>query len=134
MIAIDTNILVRYVTNDDPTQTELAVSLLGQKDKIFIAKSVLLELEWVLRAAYGLTRPTILKAIQQILGLPNIVIEDMLQVVAALNYYQSKLDFADALHLASNQEAKTFYTFDKQFAKNATNLSGVSVSHVKKKK
>ncbi len=119
MIGIDTNILVRYVTNDNPEQTALAVELLGQPETIWIAKTVLLELEWVLRSVYELTPSEIHQAMLQILGLPNVMPEDAEQVAEALEYYQRGMDFADALHLVTNFQVQRFYTFDKNFAKRA---------------
>jgi len=50
MIAADTNVLVRYVTNDDPVRARKAADLLAGQATILIAHSVLLETEWVLRA------------------------------------------------------------------------------------
>jgi len=119
MIAVDTNVLVRYVTNDDPTQAAHAIDLIAKADEIFIAKTVLLELEWVLRAVYGLKSKAISKSILHVLGLPNVTAEDSYQVDLALKYYVQGLDFADALHLASSQQVEMFYTFDAKFARRA---------------
>lgn len=52
MIAIDTNIVVRFLTQDDPAQFKQAARLFRETE-LFIAESVLLETEWVLRFAYG---------------------------------------------------------------------------------
>ena len=119
MIGIDTNILVRYVTNDHPEQAALAVELLGQPETILVANTVLLELEWVLRSVYDLKPSEIHQAMLQILGLPNVMPEDAEQVAVALSYYQRGMDFADALHLAINSSVQQFYTFDKAFVKRA---------------
>ncbi|MGZ5007097.1 MAG: PIN domain-containing protein [Methylobacter sp.] len=56
MIAVDTNILVRYVVNDDLVQAQQAKALLKSASAVFIAKTTLLECEWVLRSAYKLPR------------------------------------------------------------------------------
>jgi len=122
MIAADTNILIRYITNDDPTQAALALKILSKQEEIFIAKTVLLEMEWVLRSAYDLKPPEIDKAIRQILGLPNVVPESPEQIALALEYYRQGMDFADALHLVANSEIKQFYTFDQIFVKKAENI------------
>ena len=126
MITIDTNIWVRYVTNDDPLQATKAVELLSRSEEVFLPKTVLLELEWVLRAVYELPRANILKAVLHILGLPNVQAEFPEQVVSALAYFERGLDFADALHMVSSGSEKTVYTFDTQFAKRARSL-GASV-------
>lgn len=124
MIAVDTNVWVRYVTNDDPAQAARAVELLAGAAEVFVAKSVLLELEWVLRAVYELPRESVFKALLQILGLPNVQAEHPEQVAAAIDYSQRGLDFADALHLAAGN-AEIFYTFDAAFAKRASALGAV---------
>lgn len=126
MIAVDTNVLVRYVTNDDPRQAARAVELLARDERIFVAKSVLREMEWVLRAVYELPRKSVLKAMLHVLGLPNVQAELPEQVALALDYYERGLDFADALHLAAGSDVRALYTFDVKFARRARSL-GASV-------
>lgn len=118
MIAIDTNVLARLIVGDDPEQGRRAAALFRRED-IFIAKTVLLELEWVLRGAYRIERPRILKALLGVLGLPNVSAEDSGRVAAALRDYEAGMDFADALHLASSIEASRFVTFDDKLRKRA---------------
>lgn len=122
MIALDTNVWVRYVTNDQPDQARRALAILAEAEEIFVAKSTLLELEWVLRAAYELSAAAIIRALQQILGLPNVQVEMPDQLEKAIDYYEKGLDFADALHLASSPEGVSFYTFDTTFIKRARSL------------
>ena len=98
MISADTNILIHYLTNDDPKQAALALKILNKPEEIFIAKTVLLEMEWVLRSVYDLKPAEIYKAILQILGLPNVVPEFPEQIALALEYYRQGMDFADALN------------------------------------
>jgi len=76
MIAVDTNVLVRVITNDDSGQAPLAARLLNRHDKVFISKTVLLELEWVLRSAYKIGAAHILKALIEFRDRPNVEIED----------------------------------------------------------
>ena len=124
MIAIDTNILVRILTNDDPAQAKRAVRLI-ENNEIFIPKTVVLETEWVLRYAYGISRKSIIKAIQKFLGLSNVLIENPQIVFEALNWYEKGLDLADALHLGSSSKASQFATYDKKFIKKASGLSRI---------
>ena len=112
VIAVDTNVWVRYVTNDDPVQARRAVKLLSGAEAVFVPKTVLLELEWVLRAAYGLPRNAIMKAMFHILGLPSVSIEQSGQVAQALDWYRNGLDFADALHIAGCGTVESFHSFD----------------------
>ena len=120
MVAVDTNILVRLVTNDDKSQAALAGQLFSREGTIFIAKTVILELEWVLRSVHELSPAAISQAMTQLFGLPNVVIEDTEQVAFALQAFDSGLDFADAFHLAASRQAQPLYTFDKTFAKRAS--------------
>lgn len=122
MIALDTNVWVRYVTNDEPDQAKRALAVLAGAEEIFVAKTTLLELEWVLRAAYDLSTAAIIRALRQILGLPNVQAEMPDQLEKAIDYYEKGLDFADALHLSSSPEGVSFYTFDTAFIKRARSL------------
>ena len=122
MIALDTNVWVRYVTNDEPDQAKRALVVLAEAEEIFVAKTTLLELEWVLRSAYDLSATAIIRALKHILGLPNVQVEMPDQLETAIGFYEKGLDFADALHLASSPEGTPFYTFDTAFIKRARSL------------
>ena len=113
MITLDTNVWVRYLTNDDESQAHRALKLLEQSDAVFLPKTVLLELEWVLRAAYGIKPAGIHKSLLQIMGLPMVIAESVGQVAAALDFYAQGYDFADALHRAPSDATEAFYTFDR---------------------
>jgi len=126
VISVDTNVLARLIANDDAEQGKRAAALL-RREKVFVAKTVLLELEWVLRGAYMIERATILKALLGVLGLPNVIAEDSTRIAAALRDYEAGLDFADALHLSSSIEADRFVTFDEKLCKRAKTLKSVEV-------
>jgi len=70
MIAVDTNLLVRYVTNDDPLQARQALAVLAGPEAVFVSRTVVLELEWVLRAAYKLPPEAIEGALLEYLAYP----------------------------------------------------------------
>ena len=122
MIALDTNVWVRYVTNDEPDQAKRALAVIAEAEEIFVSKTTLLELEWVLRAAYELSVAAIIRALRQILGLPNVQAEMPDQLEKAIDFYEKGIDFADALHLASCPEGVSFHTFDTAFIKRARSL------------
>ncbi|HAD04987.1 MAG: twitching motility protein PilT [Desulfuromonadales bacterium GWD2_61_12] len=115
MVTFDTNLWVRYLTNDDKAQARRALALLEQSEAVFLPKTVLLEVEWVLRAAYRIEAAVIHKSLLQILGLPMVTAESPGQIAAALDFYAQGFDFADALHLASSEASEAFYTFDEHF-------------------
>ena len=112
MIAVDTNIVVRFLMGDDVRQSQRAVDLF-RRETIFVAKSVVLEAEWVLRRGYRQKPAAVAGALEALIGLPNVVCEDEAGVRQALIWYQSGMDFADALHLAGSSRAKAFVTFDR---------------------
>lgn len=115
MIALDTNVIVRIVTADDPYQLEAARGVFQAGD-LWICKTVLLETEWVLRYSYKLKPPAIQSTFRKLLGYPRLQVEDRSAVFRALILFKQGLDFADALHLASSGEADQFATFDRPLA------------------
>jgi len=117
MTAVDTNILVRIVVNDDPAQSARAAAFLRQQDRIFVAKTVLLEIEWVLRNGYGLRRHEVLAILQNILGMGNAVVEDEAEVAQAMRWYERGMDFADSMHIAAAGPDCSFATFDAALRK-----------------
>ena len=120
MIALDTNIVVRLLADDDPHQSRRAAGLLDDND-VFIPLTVLLETEWVLRSVYALERDAVLRGLRNFLGLPNVKAEAAGRIARALSWYEQGLDFADALHLASAAEtgAQSFATFDVKLRRQA---------------
>jgi predicted nucleic-acid-binding protein len=122
MVAIDTNIAVRLLVNDDPAQTKKAVQLFNSNE-VFISKTAVLETEWVLRAVYKIERARVNAAVRALLSLERVVIEDESSLFAALDSHAKGMDFADALHLASSQRADGFATFDSSLKARAKKLS-----------
>lgn len=116
MIALDTNVVVRLLTGDDPRQSRRVVRVLAEQ-QIWISKTVLLETEWVLRRAYQLEPAVIRKSFEKLLGLPTLAVEDEPAVVLALEAHEAGMDFADALHVASSGDAEAFVTFDRKLVK-----------------
>lgn len=126
MIAVDTNLLIRLLTKDDPGEARRAANVI-KSDDIFIPRTVMLETEWVLRHAYGIEKANIIKGFQKLLGLRNVSVEDPDIVNQAISWYEYNLDFADALHLASSKIAKKFATFDSALARKARQISSIQV-------
>ncbi len=125
MLAVDTNILARfYIAETDPEaakQHKTATSIMAQP-ALFVARTVVLELERVLRGGYGYAREDVARVLDHLIGLPNVVIENREIVEDALRCYCDGLDFADALPLAAAKSARLFATFDGKFAKRAERL------------
>jgi predicted nucleic acid-binding protein len=126
MIAVDTNIVIRLLTGDDPAQAERA-RVLFASESVFLPKTVVLECEWVLRRLYRTDRPAILNALSGLASLPNVRCEDEAALADAFAWARQGMDFADALHLASAHSAEKFATFDEDMVKRAPKLGGVPV-------
>ncbi len=126
MLAVDTNVVVRFLTADDPKQSQRAFALI-RDTPVWVAKTVLLETEWVLRSLYGFGVERVAAAFQDLVGLPTVHVEDARAVQRALGWFAAGLDFADALHLASRDRAEAFVTFDDNFRKRAGRLTKVPI-------
>ncbi|NJK48367.1 type II toxin-antitoxin system VapC family toxin [Candidatus Gracilibacteria bacterium] len=122
MITVDTNILVRLLTQDDEWQYQQSVKIF-QSQNIFIADTVILETEWVLHFAYKFNPPEICQALRQLSGLPNVYLINASLIAQVIQWHENGLDFADAFHLAQSQHCSELYTFDEKFFKKANGLA-----------
>lgn len=122
MLAVDTNVLVRYLVRDDPDQTERATKLI-RSQAVWISKTVLLEAGWVLASSYNYSPEKIAEVLRELLGLPSVRSEDDRTVSQALDWYERGVDFADAMHLASSSFTMPFATFDRDLIRKARRLT-----------
>lgn len=118
MIAIDTNVLVRLLVSDNPAQNKASHKLFAAED-IFIPDTVLLETEWVLRAAFDLSPAEICTALRRVCGLRNVTVSDGQLIAQVIDWHESGLDFANAFHLALSKQQDSLRTFDTGFIKSA---------------
>jgi len=107
---IDTNVLVRLVTRDDAEQfrqvREFLEARFAEADPVLVSVIVLCETVWVLRSSYGIPRREIAAALDQLLGVAGLVIEDREQVAAAVDAYRrGPGDFSDYLLGERNRAA-----------------------------
>jgi predicted nucleic-acid-binding protein len=114
MVTIDTNIIVRLLTQDDQWQHKQSLVILQSQD-VFISNTVILETEWVLRFAYKFNPTEICLALRQLFGLPNIYLTNANLIAQILQWHENGLDFADAFHLAQGQHCSELFTFDEKF-------------------
>jgi predicted nucleic acid-binding protein len=121
VIAIDTNVLVRLLTGDNPAQYKASHKLFAS-EQIFIPDTVILETAWVLRAAYELEPATICAALRGVFGLDNVTLTNGQLVAQAIAWHEAGLDFADAFHLAASQGHESLRTFDADFIKRANGM------------
>ncbi len=118
MKAIDTNIVVRFLTGEDHPQTDIARKVVAT-ETVFVATTVVLETAWVLRSVYGFERADVTRAIRAFAGLPKVELEDPERIVLALENADKGMDFADALHLGAAGHCEAFLTFDHKFIRAA---------------
>ncbi len=123
MIALDTNVLVRFLVNDDPAQAGAARSLLAgltEEDPGFICREVAVELVWVLERAHGFSRERVATVLESLAATAELEIEAVDDVVrAASRYRPGGPGFSDLMIAAAARRrgASTLYTFDRQAAR-----------------
>ena len=123
MIAIDTNVLIRYLVCDDAEQAEAARALLVELSSErpgFICREVTIEVVWVLERAYRLPRDEIATVLDELIATEGLVVEAADAVTqAASAYRQGSADFSDLMILAAAKRARAqpLYTFDRTFAR-----------------
>lgn len=133
MIAVDTNVVVRLLTGDDPKQADAARSLFAA-GPVWIAKTVLLETNWVLRSLYGFEESDIRDAFTKLLGLKSVHTDDKPGTWAALAMTVHGIEMADAMHLSSRPPGTPFVSFDQSFVRRAKRAGATQVSELAAKK
>jgi predicted nucleic-acid-binding protein len=125
MAALDTNILVRWLTDDDAGQSTRVASLLEDKanngERLFVPVTVMLELEWVLRSRYRFDKAAITSALDALLSVTELVFQTEPALEQALWLFKQAgaPDFADCLHVAvvSQSGQGPLLTFDERDTK-----------------
>lgn len=124
MIALDTNVIVRYVAQDDVSQSARAVEFIERECSStrpgFISLVTLVELVWVSESCYGATKAEVVALVRRILGIKQLVVQDAETVWKSLRLFESgKADFADYLveRIGDAAGCSTCVTFDKTAAK-----------------
>jgi predicted nucleic-acid-binding protein len=131
MIGLDTNILVRYLAQDHPIQsakaTEIIERRLTEENPGFVSAVAMVETVWVLDRAYGLGSDEIAVAIERMLQIDVLVVENEREVFTAMiALKQRKGSFADAIILVLGARAGCPYTLT--FDRKASRLSGFKLA------
>jgi predicted nucleic-acid-binding protein len=120
MIGLDTNVLVRYLTHDEPAQFAKAAAMIDaatdRGEQLVVNTAVLCELVWVLGTAYSYSREEIARALEQIFATAQFEVERLDEARQALGDFRStKADFSDALIGRINRSLGAEYTvtFDR---------------------
>jgi predicted nucleic-acid-binding protein len=120
--AVDTNVLARFYLRDDVVQWRIAADVLSAGD-VFVPKTVILELEWVLRYVADQPADKVIDCLAHLIALPGITVEDREEIEAAVDHCRNGIDLADALHVAASKACGELLTFDDRgFARRARKL------------
>ena len=118
---IDTNVLIRYLTNDEPQKAKAVESLLNKASdgelRILIPSIVIAELVWVLESYYRMKAEGIAELVEAILSTPGVEVTDKGIIASALKLYRdNSIDLIDAwiISFVKERDIKTIYTFDKK--------------------
>jgi len=124
MPALDTNVLIRYLVQDDEPQLAAARRLIrkcvAEGQTLFVPVTVALEVEWVLRSSFAYGKDEVVEALSSLLSAADLSFESERALEVALQLYRnSAADFADCLHIALVAQAgeSPLWTFDKRAAK-----------------
>ena len=122
MRAVDTNVLARFYLRDDATQGRVATDLLSAGD-VLVPKTVVLELEWVLRYVADQPEDKVIECLAHLIALPGVTVEDRDEIETALGHCRNKIDLADALHPGARQACTELLTLDHRgYARRARKL------------
>ena len=116
MTGIDTNVLVRYLTQDDETQFRQVLRMFNRKRAVFfVCDLVLVETDWVLRDLFGWTYGDVADSFALLTTIPNLVFEDERRLRASLRALRGGADLADELIVRASRDRgnESFATFDK---------------------
>ncbi len=121
MIGLDTNVLVRYIVDDDPEQSQAAARLIEGRCTAqspgYVSVPVLVELVWVLTGHYDYAKPVVVSVIRQMLRTAELAIEDREVVDAAVREFETgRADFADYVIARRNRlhGCEATCTFDRR--------------------
>jgi predicted nucleic-acid-binding protein len=124
MAALDTNVLVRYLVQDDSAQLATAKRLIrkcvNEGQTLYVPVSVSLELEWVLRSNFGFSKDAVMQTLSQLLSSAELSFESESAVELALSLYRKgAADYSDCVHVALAAQAgeQPLWTFDKSASK-----------------
>ena len=103
---VDTNILVRHLTGDPPTQAARATRFLAKADDLLLADLVVAEVVDVLESFFEVPRPKVAELVRSIIAFQTVVVLDPAMLLRALEVYEvERLDFADAYLVAQAERS-----------------------------
>jgi predicted nucleic-acid-binding protein len=117
MKAVDTNVILRFLTVDDSRQSHAATEQI--RSGVFVPHSVLMEAEWVLRSGYGWSPERINGELSDLVAMQCVEVDQIDAIHWALDRHRRGADWADMLHLIAAGGHSAFSTFDRKLPKSA---------------
>ena len=121
MIGIDTNIVLRYLLKDDAALSPRTLEIIAGNDS-FVTRAALTEVVYTLESYYRSSRAAIGRALDALLSLQRVTVEDLAVTELAVSWYKGGMDFGDAMIAASSHGSARVETFDRDFARLARKL------------
>lgn len=122
-LAVDTNVLARAMVDDGSEQASRSRQCFVDHG-VYVADTVLLETEWLLRSRLKVPRETINLLFSRLLSSPTALFDDRIKIGTAVLAHAKGLDFADALHLLAAKDCDAMATFDEDFIKHHQAVEG----------
>lgn len=129
MKAVDTNVLTRWLTRDDPVQSPQADRVM--EGPVYVSLTVLIELAWLLSNSYGFNRAMLGDAIRAMLEVETITVASEQAVRWALDRHATGADLPDMIHLVASQGTDAFLSFERRLAMLAGPDSPVPVERIR---
>ena len=128
--AVDTNLVVRLLIQDDPDQAARAGAVFDEG--VFVPLTVFLEMGWLLKSRYRFSRSQVARTLRALLDMPEVTVPDADKVRWAVDRLTVAGDLADLVHLvASSAEADAFVTFDRALARSAGETTPLPIETLK---
>lgn len=115
MKAVDTNIVIRYITDDDPVQSPIATKVLS--GPCYVSDTVLLETAWLLSSRYDFGRTLLAATLADLIRLPTITVSDPAWIAWAIERFAKGADLADMIHLVDARHTDAFISFEKRLGR-----------------
>jgi predicted nucleic-acid-binding protein len=122
-LAVDTNVLARALVDDGSVQAERSRQCFVDHE-VYIADTVLLETEWLLRSRLEIPRAEVNRLFSRLAAAPSARFDDVTKIADAITAHAKGLDFADALHLLAARDCDAMTTFDEQFIRRSGKIAG----------
>lgn len=128
MRALDTNVLARFILNDDPRQSPIATAAMN--DEVYVSDTVLMELAWLLSSHFRFPRAVLADTLADLIQLPTVSVSDPALIAWSIERFSHGADFADMIHLLAARHTDGFVSFEKDLAKFAGSETPIPIDRL----